>query len=138
MDAHAKAELLTQVDFFKACTESELAEIAELTVERRLEAGDVLCAQGERGTDAFVLLDGAASVHVNGSHVAEIGPGEVVGELAVERGGVRSATLLAMTPLHVLVVEPRGIKSVLAAHPGAAKHLGPRHPGDDFYPERRP
>ena len=73
---------------------------------------------------------------IDGDDVGVVGPGEVVGELSAERG-VRTATLKAITPLHVLVVYPETIASVLAADPDAARRLGPRRPGDEFYRERR-
>jgi len=132
-----KSALLARIDFFKGCTPRQLDDIAKLVGERELEPGDVLCRQGERGTDAFVLVDGEASVIIDGRKVAVVGEGEVVGELSIERGGLRSATLTAITPLHVLVVDPREIESVLASDPRSARDLGPKHPGDEIYPERR-
>jgi CRP-like cAMP-binding protein len=122
-----KAELLAQIDFFKGCTKRQLDDIAKLVGDKHLEAGEVLCRQGEFGTDAFVLVDGQASVHIDGEQVAVVGTGEVVGELSVERGGLRTATLTAITPLHVLVVDPQEVESVLAADPHSAESLGPRN-----------
>jgi CRP/FNR family transcriptional regulator, cyclic AMP receptor protein len=124
-----KAALLAQIDFFKGCTQRQLDDIAKLVGDRELEPGDVLCRQGEHSTEAFVLVDGEAAVIIDGSQVAVVGKGEVVGELSIEHGGLRTATLRAITPLHVLVVDPREIESVLLSDPGSAKDLGPRHPG---------
>jgi CRP-like cAMP-binding protein len=133
-----KSEVLGQVDFFKHCTQRQIEDIAEVVAERTLEPGDVLCRQGEHGTDAFVLVDGEASVMIDGNEVSVVRAGEVVGELSVDRGGLRTATLRAVTPMRVLVVDPREIESVLRSDPGSAKDLGPRHPGDEIYgPERR-
>ena len=46
-----------------------------------LDAGAVLCEEGERGTQAFLLLEGEADVHLADDQVM-VGAGDVVGELA--------------------------------------------------------
>jgi CRP-like cAMP-binding protein len=132
-----KAAVLARIDFFKGCTPNQLNDISKLVDDRHVEAGDLLCEQGQAGTDAFVIVEGDVAVFFDGKQIAEIGPGEVVGELSVERGGIRTATLKAMTPVRVLVVDSREIESVLSADPKSVQSLGPRHPGDEIYPERR-
>jgi hypothetical protein len=73
-------------------------EISDLIMGRsptfeRLEAGQVLVRQGDPGNQLFLLLDGLLSVEVDGTAVAEVAPGAVLGELALLRGGRRQATL---------------------------------------------
>jgi CRP/FNR family transcriptional regulator, cyclic AMP receptor protein len=137
METSEKAAVLAQIDFFTGCTQRQIEDIAKLVHDREVDAGDILCEQGESGTDAFVIVDGDIAVFFDDKQIAEIGPGEVVGELAVERGGIRTATLKAMTPVRALVVDSREIESVLSSDPKSAQSLGPRHPGDEIYPERR-
>lgn len=129
MDTERRKALLSEVDFFKGCTERQVAEIARLVSDRTLGPGDVLCRQGELESDVFVLVDGEAKVEIDGKQVAVVGSGEVVGELSMARGGHRTATLTALAPMTVLVVDPREIDSVLMADPGSSANLGPRHPG---------
>ena len=70
-----------------------------------LEAGRVLCREGERGTQAFLLVEGEAEVTTPAS-VIRIGPGEVVGELAtLDPGRTRNATVSTTTPVRVLVFD---------------------------------
>ena len=121
--------LLKQIEFFQGCTDRQIADIAKLVEDRHLEAGETLCRQGDYESEVFVLVEGEASVTIDGSQVATVGTGEVVGELSMETGGRRTATLTATTPLHVLVLDPREVDSVLMSDPGSAKRLGPRHPG---------
>ncbi len=121
--------LLKQIEFFQGCTDRQIADIAKLVEDRHLEAGEVLCRQGDYESEVFVLVEGEASVTIDGSKRAKVGTGEVVGELSMETGGRRTATLTAVTPLHVLVLDPREVDSVLMSDPGSAKKLGPRHPG---------
>ena len=81
-------------------------EISDLIVGRgptveRLEAEQVLVRQGDLGNELFVLMDGLLSVEVDGTAVAEVAPGAVLGELALLRGGRRQATLRATTACRV-------------------------------------
>jgi CRP-like cAMP-binding protein len=121
-----KSELLGQIEFFKGCTRRQLDDIAKVVGDKHLSPGDILCEQGAFEHDVFVLVDGDAAVKVDGAKVAVVGTGEVVGELAMLNGGHRTATLEAMTPLHVLVLDPREVDSVLSADPSSAQRLGPR------------
>lgn len=129
MDAAERASILSQIDFFKGCTRRQLEDIARLVTSRDLAPGEVLCRQGELEHDVFVLVEGEATVEIDGVRRATVAGGEVVGELSMETGGHRTATLTATTPLKVLVLDPREVDSVLMSDPGAASNLGPRHPG---------
>jgi Cyclic nucleotide-binding domain len=71
---------------------------------RRLRAGEALVEQGEQGGDLYLLFDGVLSVEQDGQQVAEVGPGAILGEMALLEGGRRTATLRAMTRCRVAVV----------------------------------
>jgi Cyclic nucleotide-binding domain len=71
---------------------------------RRLETGEVLVEQGDTGTDVYLLFDGVLMVEIDGNPVTELGPGAVVGEMALLEGGRRTATLRAVTPCRIAVV----------------------------------
>jgi hypothetical protein len=73
--------------------------------KKKLGEGEVLVTQGEEGGDTlYLLLDGILGVEVDGEQIAEMGPGTMVGERAVLEGGVRTATLRALTPIRYVVV----------------------------------
>lgn len=78
---------------------------------RRLPVGTVVTRQGEPGGEVFLLLDGVLGVDVDGRRVAEVGPGAVLGERAVLEGGVRTSTLVALTPVRLAVAPPSSIDS---------------------------
>jgi hypothetical protein len=71
---------------------------------RRLQAGRTLVRQGEPGDELFLLFDGVLRVEIDGKPVAEVGPGAILGELALLHEGRRMATLRAVTPCRVAVV----------------------------------
>jgi hypothetical protein len=93
---------------------------AESTLERELSAsllsgdesfyrrdlgeGAVLVTQGGTGDTLYLVLDGVFGVEVDGEQVAEMGPGTLVGERAALEGGVRTATLRALTDCRVAVI----------------------------------
>lgn len=88
---------------------------------RHLSAGDILVQQGQPGDDVFLLLDGVLAVDVDDEAVAEVGPGAILGERAILEGGVRTATLRAVTPARVAVtsgdrLEAADLASVAAGH----------------------
>lgn len=70
---------------------------------RTVAAGAELVRQGEPGDELFLLLDGVLEVLVDGSTVAELGPGAVGGERALLEGGARTSTLRALTKVRVAV-----------------------------------
>jgi hypothetical protein len=73
---------------------------------RKLDEGEALVEQGAEGDEVYLLLDGVLGVEVDGEQVAEMGPGTMLGERASLEGGVRTATLRALTPCRVAVVPP--------------------------------
>jgi len=114
---------LAQIRLFASCNQRELQKIARATDEVTIESGRVLMQQGERGREAFVIIDGTAAVEIGGTHVTEIGPGNAVGELALLDGGPRTATVTALTDMKVLVIDQRAFTSLLDEVPGLARKI---------------
>jgi Cyclic nucleotide-binding domain len=76
---------------------------------RRLKAGRALVQQGDPGEELFLLFDGMLRVEIDGKPVAEVGPGAIVGEMALLHEGRRMATLRAITPCRVATVPKENI-----------------------------
>ena len=72
-----------------------------------LAAGEALVRQGEAGADIYLLLDGVIRVERDGERLAECGPGAMLGERAYLEGGIRTATLAAVTACRVAAVDAR-------------------------------
>jgi len=70
---------------------------------RSLKKGNFLVKQGDPGAELFLLLDGMLSVVMDGESVAEVGPGAILGEGAILEGGIRGASLEALTDIRVAV-----------------------------------
>lgn len=76
---------------------------------RKLLEGENLTTQGEPGDELYLVLDGMFDVDVDGTVVAEIGPGAIVGERAVLEGGMRTSTVRATTAAKVAAVGAKAL-----------------------------
>jgi diguanylate cyclase (GGDEF)-like protein len=94
---------------------------------RRYEQGAYLARQGHLGTEAFLILDGLVGVRVEGegyaSALAEVQVGEIVGEMAMLELQPRAASLLALQPTTVLVLEREAFLCQISVQPEIAIHL---------------
>lgn len=71
---------------------------------RGIDEGANLITQGQAGGEVFLVLDGMLRVSVDGTEVAELGPGAIAGERAVLEGGRATATITAVTPVRVAAI----------------------------------
>jgi len=70
-----------------------------------IPAGTTFCHQGERGTQAFLVLTGSATVVLDDRAIS-VGPGEVLGEMAtLDSSRIRNASVFAETDIEVLVFD---------------------------------
>jgi CRP/FNR family cyclic AMP-dependent transcriptional regulator len=104
---------LRSVPVFSGCTDRELQHVARVTESVGLPARSVLTREGRTGRECFVLVDGEVQVTIKGEEVARLGPGEIVGEMAIVSGEPRSATVVATTPVRALVMTPLAFASIL-------------------------
>ena len=118
-----KAQALGSLQAFRGCDPAELAEVARNTTAVNLAAGRQLCRQGDVGREAFVIEEGEAEVAIDGQTVAILGPGDVVGEMALLERQPRAATVTALTPMRVLVLTAGEFNNVLTEVPTAARRL---------------
>ena len=87
----AGLELLGRVNLFSGCSKAELRELAGITTELDVPAGRMLCKEGSAGHDFFVVVDGTATVTVDGEDVAVVEPGHGAALVnAAERPAQRS------------------------------------------------
>src|SRR5690349_23233800 len=114
---------LAQVPLFSACSNKELQKIAKASDEIAIEAGRVLVEQDAVGREAYVVVEGQATVKRGNRKIATIGPGDHFGELALLDGGPRTASVIADTPMKVLVLGPREFAGLLDDIPGLAHKL---------------
>ena len=104
---NARVDLLKRIPLFAQCSKSDLKRIARIAEEIEFEAGKLLMREGESGHEVFVVVRGQLEVwrRREGGQIANLGPGEVVGEMALlskkpRNATVRAATTVAPPPDH--------------------------------------
>jgi CRP/FNR family cyclic AMP-dependent transcriptional regulator len=113
----AKAELIRSLPLFADCTPQEVAEVAAIADEIDLSAGRRLATQDAEGQEFVVIIDGDAEVTKGEETVARLGAGDFFGEIALIRGGPRTASVVATTNVHALVVEGHAFRRLLEDAP---------------------
>jgi CRP-like cAMP-binding protein len=117
-----KLMILQRTAAFKGCGERELNDIARLVDDATVLEGAQLTREGGTGREAFVIVDGWAAVIIDGEPVAALGPGEVVGEMAMLDLQPRSATVIAKTNMRLLVIGPEAF-ATFAGQPTIARRI---------------
>ncbi len=110
-------ELLKTVPLFSGCSQGELRSIAQLGTPIAFDEGTYLTEEGEPGREFFLVLDGVASCRMRNKEVKRFSPGAYFGELALLHGGLRTADVVATTPMELLVLDAREFRSMLMTTP---------------------
>lgn len=105
------------------CPEEELDAVARVASEREFPAGETLMSEGDFGHSLFLVESGSADVTVEGEKVGEIGPGDVVGEVAVLASGRRIASVVATSPVKAIAFFKRDVWDLENDAPEAARRL---------------
>jgi CRP-like cAMP-binding protein len=116
----AKIELLKKVPLFAGCSGSELRKIAAIADEVDLRKGTVLTRQGRAGHEFFVLIDGTVRVQKGARKVADLGPGDWLGEVALLTKAPRTATATATSAVRSLVIVDRDFRKLVSEVPSIA------------------
>jgi CRP-like cAMP-binding protein len=93
---------LARVDRFKDFTDAEIAAVVEAANYHTVPDGWAIIAEHTPGDKAYLILSGTVSVRRGGEEIAQAGAGDIVGEMALVDHKLRSATVVAVTPLEVL------------------------------------
>ena len=121
MTLKERTDALACVPIFAGLSRSALERIARIANHVELRAGQVLIEPRAKGSGMFVLLDGAASVGIRGKSVRELGPGDIVGELALlTEGAVRTARVRAKTPVRCVAISRNDFRKILSDEPRVA------------------
>ena len=116
-------DALALVPLFSACSRKELQLVAKQGEHRSVGSGTTLVAEGSAGAEFFVILDGKARVERHGQRIAELGSGSYFGELSLLDRAPRNATVVADTPLELVVLGQRAFDELLDSIPKFDKKL---------------
>lgn len=113
--------LLRGVRFFAGAPDSALSTVAEAVVPVVLEAGASLFHKGDVGDSLYVITTGRVRVHDGELTFNELGPGAVVGEMAVLDAEPRSASVTAVEATALLCLHQGPLYALIGAHVGVAR-----------------
>jgi CPA1 family monovalent cation:H+ antiporter len=116
-------ELLPALPIFQGLPDSELDALAEAVWTIELERGEPLANKGEFGHTLFFVEQGTADVLRDGNVHAIVGPGDVVGEIAVLASGRRTASVVATSSMRLLALFKRDVWGLERKAPEASKRL---------------
>jgi CRP/FNR family cyclic AMP-dependent transcriptional regulator len=116
------AAALQQTAIFGVLPDSALRELAEGRLQRTYRRDQFLWYQGDLGDYLVVILQGLVKVTVTSPRGDEmllvtLGPSDVVGELSVIDGGVRSASVVALKPTTGIVIGRKPLIALMQRRP---------------------
>jgi CRP/FNR family transcriptional regulator, cyclic AMP receptor protein len=116
-------ERLRKIAVFSDLDDDELESIAALAAEVSVPDGKELVREGDYSYDVLAIEEGTASVERDGEHLADLGPGDVVGEMGVLERSRRSATVRATSPMLLVTLTGWDIRRLRKTAPKVVDHL---------------
>jgi CRP-like cAMP-binding protein len=127
MLASTNALRIDDFDLFADCSRAQLQQIGSLTTYLRIPGGHVLIHEGDIAKEFIVILRGTAEVSRHTAHgrvhVADVGTGDLLGEMALLSGSRRTATVTATTDLEVLVSSVGEFRSLVELAPSVGHKI---------------
>jgi CRP/FNR family transcriptional regulator, cyclic AMP receptor protein len=127
-DTSDRVALLRHVRVFAGLSEEDLEAIAEVSVSRRYDAGEVVFREGDGGDTCYIVRSGLARAvrqHSDGRSItlSHFGPGDIFGELAMFDEEPRSATVDVIDEVEVVAIPGRDMQRLMREHPEIAVKL---------------
>ncbi len=119
MDEHR----LTSVPLFASLSDQERRRIAQSADEVDLPEGEHLVREGRFAYEIFVIEEGTAKVLRGDEHIADLGPGDVIGEMATMTDGQRNATVISTSPVTLIVMTAREFRHIAQDMPSVGARI---------------
>jgi MFS family permease len=122
IDAQATApaadriELLRRTPIFAPLPGFTLENLATRLIPVEMDAGTVVIREGDPGDRFYLISEGRIDVSARGAHVANLGPGDPIGEIALLRDVPRTATCTAQTPVKLFALTREDFLSAVTSH----------------------
>jgi len=123
---------LRAVDLLAPLSPMAQADVAEAAHIHFYAKGETILRRGTAGDSMFIIHQGAVSIRVNAGNgapvqeVAQLGPGEVFGEMALLTGEARTADVVAVTDTVAFEVSKTALQPILHSHPELAAAITAR------------
>ena len=114
---------LKRIPVFADLDDDALSKIAALAAEVSAPEGKELVREGDYSYDVLAIEEGTATVQRGGEHVADLGPGDVIGEMGVLERDQRNATVIATSPMLLMTLTSWDIRKLRKSAPEAVEHM---------------
>lgn len=118
-------DYLRKVPLFADLDKNELDHVSKAATDLDLEAGNVVMREGTMANEMVVVVEGTLEVRRGGEHIADIGPGEFAGEMALLTRSHRNSTVTAKTRCSLLHIDGRAFSALLEDVPEIAVKMLP-------------
>lgn len=118
-----KVDALGRTPLFSDLSKKELRLLARMSDDIEVDAGKVLCKEGQTGREFFVIVEGKVDVTRKGKPVKRRGGDEFFGEIALLEDLPRTATVTAKTPLRLFVLTSRDFRHLVDASPSVERKV---------------
>jgi CRP/FNR family cyclic AMP-dependent transcriptional regulator len=122
-DARMDTARLKRIPVFADLDDESLTHIAALAAEVSVQAGKELVREGDYSYDVLAIEEGTASVQRGEEHIADLGPGDVIGEMGVLERSQRNATVVATSPMLLVTLTSWDIRKLRKSTPEVVEHL---------------
>jgi CRP/FNR family transcriptional regulator, cyclic AMP receptor protein len=110
-------DLISALSLFADLGGPQLEAISHIFEETTFAPGQRILRQGITGSNFYVVVDGEASVKIDGEERANIGRGDFFGEMSLLLGSAPTADVTARTPLRCLVLAGPELHGFLDKYP---------------------
>jgi len=114
---------IRKIPLFALLTDKELTHVAQLADEVSVSAGTHLVDEGKFAHEFFIIEEGTAEVVHDGKTVATLGPGDFFGEIALLATERRTASVIAKTPMRLIVIFGPNFRSLTGELPELAERM---------------
>ena len=114
---------LKTIPVFADLSDEERGHIAALAAEVSVPESKELVREGDYSYDVLAIEEGTARVERAGETIAELGPGDVVGEMGVLQRSQRNATVVATSPMMLVTLTSWDMRGLQKTAPNAVEHL---------------
>ena len=114
---------LKSVPLFAGVSGKQLAALAMIADDLEVPEGTELVREGEFSYEFFVIESGRAEVLQGERSLAELGPGEFLGEMGLLGQTTRNATVVARSPMSVIVMTGSAFRQLRRDHPDVAARI---------------
>jgi CRP-like cAMP-binding protein len=111
------------IPLFAGLSKDDQKVVAQYADEVDVDAGKVLAQEGKLAYEFFAIKEGTADVTLGGEPTATLGPGDFFGEIGLLAGDRRVASVVATSPMSLVVLTGSQLRAIDSRMPGVAQRI---------------